>query len=312
MQSLFLTEYIKSDIFTHDLYEKITNRDLNFDLIISDINYNQCPILSISPNSKPENASLIDAWKDTISTAKHPLIILNELNFSFLSPLFELIEDKKHTTIINLNTGLGSFEKKISPEINDLDIVPESFKYFEPIDLENLQNILKQNWKQYIRLLHREMPSSIFDVDELWIVDAKMLESLDGISMQTYGFVWNDGTLLASWSLFATAIHTWQILQEMDKELSLFVLQNLNFERTNEIVDSIKTTKKLFILIDHADSTYLRTEIEKRLKKLNLNDIQINIISPKYSKLTTIFNEYQEEQTHFDPEYLAKRISSKL
>ena len=36
------------------------------------------------------------------------------------------------------------------------------------------------------------------------------------------------------------------------------------------------------------------------------------IICPKYEKLTTILNEYQEEQSDFDPEKLAQRIISKL
>ena len=67
-----------------------------------------------------------------------------------------------------------------------------------------------------------------------------------------------------------------------------------------------------FILIDHNDSEQLKSWIDKRLKNLNLEDIQVNIISPKYGNLTTVFNEYQEEQSDFDPEKLAERIMSKL
>ena len=63
-----------------------------------------------------------------------------------------------------------------------------NFDSFEPIDLENMQNIFKQNGKQYIRILHKEMPDAIFDVDELGIIDASMLENLDAISLKTYGF----------------------------------------------------------------------------------------------------------------------------
>ena len=80
MPSLFLTEYIKSNMFIQNLREELADRDVNFDLIVSDINYVDCPILCINPNNKPENISLIDAWKDAINVSKHPLIILNELN----------------------------------------------------------------------------------------------------------------------------------------------------------------------------------------------------------------------------------------
>jgi hypothetical protein len=103
MSSLFLTEYIKSNMFIQDLREEVADRDVNFDLIVSDLNYNDCPILSVNPENKPENVSLIDARKDAISVSKHPLIILNELNISFLEPIFELLNKKEYVTIINIH-----------------------------------------------------------------------------------------------------------------------------------------------------------------------------------------------------------------
>ena len=313
MQSLFLTEYIKSNMFIQDLREEIADRDVNFDLIVSDINYWDCPILTINPENKPENVSLLDAWKDAISVSKHPLIILNELNISFLEPIFELLDQKNYATIINIHAGLWSYGKKISPETNDLDYVCKlNFNSFEPIDLENMRNIFKQNNRQYIRLLHKEMPDAIFDVDELGIIDASMLENLDSISLKTYGFAWNDWVILATGSLFATAIQTWEIIQEKNKQVSIFVLQKLNSARNQEMVENIKNSKKLFVLIDHNDSEELKSWINKWLKNLHLEDIQINIISPKYWNLTTVFNEYQEEQSDFDPEKLAQKIMSKL
>ena len=78
------------------------------------------------------------------------------------------------------------------------------------------------------------------------------------------------------------------------------------------MVQNIKNSQKLFILVDHENTDELRNWIEKRMKNLNLTDIQLNIISPKYVNLTTILNEYQEEQSDFDPEKLSQRIISKL
>ena len=154
------------------------------------------------------------------------------------------------------------------------------------------------------------MPSAIFDVDELWIIDSELLENLDSISLKTYWFAWNDWTILATWSLFATAIQTWEILQGYNKQLNMFILQNLNSNRTENIIDSIKNNKNLFIIIDHNDS--IIKQVVDRINELRLDNIQINIISPKYENLTTIFNEYQEEQSDFDPEHLANRIISRL
>ena len=314
MSSLFLTEYVKSNMFIQDLREELADRDVNFDLIVSDLNYSDCPILNINPDNKPENVSLIDAWKDAISVSKHPLIILNELNLSFLEPIFEILNGKKYATIINIHAWLWSYGKKILPETNDLDdyICNLNFHSFEPIDLENMRNIFKQNQRQYIRLLHKEMPDAIFDVDELGIIDASMLENLDSISLKTYGFAGNDGVILASGSLFATAIQTWEIIQEHNKQVSIFVLQKLNADWNDEIIENIKNSKKLFILVDHDNSEELRKWVESGLKNYGLDDIELNIIYPKYEKLTTILNEYQEEQSDFDPEKLSQRIISTL
>ena len=302
MPSLFLTEYIKSNMFIQNLRDELADRDVNFDLIVSDLNYSDCPILTINPDNKPENVSLINARKDAISVSKHPLIILNELNLSFLEPIFELLNNKEYVTIINIHTWVWSYGKKISPETNDLDdyICNLNFHSFEPIDLENMRNIFKQNQRQYIRLLHKEMPDAIFDVDELWIIDASMLKNLDSISLKTYGFAGNDGVILATWSLFATAIQTWEIIQNHNKQISIFVLQKLNSDWTEEMIENIKNSKKLFILVDHNDSEGLRKRIENWMKNYWLNDVELSIIYPKYEKLTTILNEYQEEQSDFD------------
>ncbi len=313
MSSLFLTEYIKSNMFIKDLHEELSQRDVNFDLILSDINYSDCPIICINPDNKPKNVSLLDARKDAISASKHPLIIINELNLSFLEPIFEILNNKDYITIINIHTWLWSYGKKFLPEINDLDLMTNlNFNSFEPIDLENLWNIFKQNERQYIRLLHKEMPDAIFDVDELWIIDASILENLDSISLKTYWFAGNDGVILTTGSLFATTIQTWEIIQNHNKQVSIFVLQKLNSDWNEEIIENIKNSKKLFILVDHENTNELKKWIEKRINKLNLTGIQLNIISPKYWNLTTILNEYQEEQSNFDPENLSQRIISKL
>ena len=313
MQSLFLTEYIKSNMFIQDLRKEVADRDVNFDLIVSDLNYSDCPILTINPENKPENVSLLDARKDAISASKHPLIILNELNLNFLEPIFNILNKKDYITIINIHAWLWSYGKKISPETNDLDYVYNlNFNIFEPIDLENMRNIFKQNQKQYIRLLHKEMPDAIFDVDELGIIDASMLENLDSISLKTYGFAGNSWVIFATGSLFATAIQTWEIIQNHNKQVSIFVLQKLNADWSEEMINNIKNSKKLFILVDHENTDELTKRIENRMKNYELKDIQLNIICPKYESLTTILNEYQEEQSDFDPERLSQRIISKL
>ena len=78
------------------------------------------------------------------------------------------------------------------------------------------------------------------------------------------------------------------------------------------MIENIRNSKKLFILVDHSDTEWLKKWIENGLNNYQLADIELNIICPKYEKLTTILNEYQEEQSDFNPEKLAERIVSKL
>jgi 5S rRNA maturation endonuclease (ribonuclease M5) len=78
------------------------------------------------------------------------------------------------------------------------------------------------------------------------------------------------------------------------------------------MIENIKNSKKLFILVDHDNSEELRKRVENWMKNYWLSDVELSIICPKYERLTTILNEYQEEQSDFDPEKLAQRIISKL
>lgn len=306
MQSLFFSDYIKSNMFIEDLQEKLSEKDVYFDLLLSDINFTNWPTLQISPNNKPSQSSLIEARKDAIQTSKHPLIILDQLNINYIKPLIEWFS-WNNLTIINLSTGMWSFWKKISPEIEDLNHTKD-FDCYEPIDLENMRNILKKSWMNYLRICYRELPDAIFDVDELWIIDSSMLENLDIISLRSYWFWWNDWTIFTSWSLFSLALQTWELLQWQWKECSFFILQKLNSEWTQEMIESITNSKKLYIYIDHSDTKELKKFIENKLSELNITDISIKFLTPKYENITTIFNEYQDEQCWIDPENLAKVI----
>ncbi|MBR7036700.1 hypothetical protein IKI14_02270 [bacterium] len=86
----------------------------------------------------------------------------------------------------------------------------------------------------------------------------------------------------------------------------------MNADWSDEMIKNIKNSKKLFILVDHSNSEELRKRVENGLKNYGLNNIALNIICPKYGGLTTILNEYQEEQSDFNPEKLSQRIISKL
>ena len=51
------------------------------------------------------------------------------------------------------------------------------------------------------------------------------------------------------------------------------------------MIENIRNSKKLFILIDHSNSEELRKWVENGLKNYQLTDIELNIICPKYRQM---------------------------
>ncbi|MDR0282316.1 MAG: hypothetical protein LBI53_03165 [Candidatus Peribacteria bacterium] len=188
--------------------------------------------------------------------------------------------------------------------MDDLASIPTNFALYEPLDLVNFHDILSKRESKYLRIPHQHFPESIFSVEDLGVIDQQLLTTIEVLSLKSYGYAGDNATLLASAANFSTALQAGTILQEQSTPIDIFIISKLNADWNAEIISSLKTTKKLIVMIDHQASKSLQYLITTQLQKHVLNDIEVIYFTPEYEKLTTIFDEFAMEQTGFDAERL--------
>ncbi|MDR2541538.1 MAG: hypothetical protein LBD11_07470 [Candidatus Peribacteria bacterium] len=303
MQSFYLTKYLASPIFLAELPKK----QLPYDAILSDIAYTESPIPLYTVANKPANQALLPYRAQALSQAKHPLIILDQLPLSSIRPLLEKFSSSS-LTIINLYTGMGSLGRKLAPEYEDFSNFPRDIAKYEPIDAVNFFTILEQPHSKYLRIPHQHFPESIFSTEEIGIIDAQMLQSLEVLSLKGYGYTGNTGTLIATGANFPLALQLGDYLNEQEKPMDLFILSKLTINFTEEIKSSLHQSKKLYFLIDHLPSQAMKNFLQQTLTASGVHGVEVHVLTPKYEKLTTIFDEFSAEQADFDTRGLSQRL----
>ena len=246
MQSLYITEYIASESFLQYLQENA----ISYDALLSDVHYISDIFNQYSLINKPSELSLLDYRDAVLSQSSNPLIILHQLPISFLTPVLEKYAEKQ-ITLINLYTGMGSFGKKLLPELDDLSYIPQRFAIYEPLDLVNFHDILSKEGSKYLRIPHQHFPESIFSMEDLGIIDQQLINTIEILSLKTYGYTGDNATLLTSAANFSTALQAGTVLQEQTTPIDIFIISKLNAEWNTEIISSLKATKNLIVMIDH-------------------------------------------------------------
>jgi transketolase C-terminal domain/subunit len=157
----------------------------------------------------------------------------------------------KKITLINLYVGMGSFGRKISPEVSDLTDFTYDIAKYEPFDVVNLFNILEHTaFNKYIRIPHLHFPESIFSVDDVAIVDAQTLGPVEILSLTGYGYAGEDATIITTGANFSTILQLGDLLQEEGIHTDMFVLSKLTIDMPQELKSSLHKTKKLIRIMD--------------------------------------------------------------
>ncbi|GHV22451.1 hypothetical protein FACS189428_4540 [Clostridia bacterium] len=287
--------------------EELSKKQLTYDAILSDIPYTESPIPLYTVANKPADQALLPYRAQALSQAKRPLIILAQLPLSSIRPLLDKFSSSC-LTIINLYVGMGSLGRKLSPEYEDLSNFPRDIAKYEPIDAVNFFTILEQPHAKYLRIPHQHFPESIFSTEEIGIIDAQMLQSLEVLSLKGYGYAGNTGTLIATGANFPLALQLGDYLNEQQKPMDLFVLSKLTIDFTEEIKSSLHQTKKLYFLVDHLPSEALKNSLLQTLLASGLSAVKLSFLTPRYEKLTTIFDEFSAEQAEFDVRGLSQYL----
>lgn len=293
MSSLYLTSYISSPLFLQEL-EK---RKLPYDALFFE-------------TQKPSSESLLDYRTEMLEQTSNPLFILHQLPLSFLTPLLTKWQDKPFT-IINLFTGIGSLGRKLNAEFQDMDPLPREFPKYEPLDLMNFFQILEQPHTKYLRIPYQHFPQSIFSTEEIGIIDAQMLTTLETFSLKTYGYSGENGTIIATGANFPTLLQLGDLLQSAGNAMDLFTITKFPLQLTQEMKDSLHQTKKLFFISDFLPSQARKDHFHSSLKSQGFSQGEIHYLSPHYQQVTTIFDEFSTEQAGFDAKGLAERILEK-
>jgi hypothetical protein len=307
MQSFHLTSYISSPLFL----EEIKKKNLPYDTILSDIPYETTPLPFYGLHQKPLSKALLPYRAEQIEQAQHPLLILGQLPVSFITPLLAKFPDKS-LTIINLYAGMGSFGRKTNSELGDIDALLREFPKYEPRDAVNVFSILEQPSAKYLRIPHQHFPESIFSTEDIAIIDAQMLNTVDTLSLRGYGYAGENGTIITTGANFATILQVGELLHEQEKAMDIFVVSKLNVERTEEMLSSLHQTKKLIWIMDYLVSEEFKDRITHALALQELKNTSVHYLHPNYKKLTTIFDEFSAQQAEFDAAAIAESLSDFL
>jgi hypothetical protein len=82
------------------------------------------------------------------------------------------------------------------------------------------------------------------------------------------------------------------MLQTSESRISLYIINSWNYLFSEEFKENLKS-KKLGIIINHEPTKQLKDH-------LTVLNKEIILLTPAYEKVTSIFPEYQFEQSDFD------------
>ncbi len=301
-----LSSYVKYGLFLQDI------RDNNpYDLIVferkfqSDLDIFKLNIKFLDQDSDSFSKQ-INTYLDDYSNI---LLILDESNS--YDALWWL-QIKWNLSIINLHVGISWLWNKNKLDWNDISYLLNLwFNVYEPRDMHNFLKIILSEWNKYLRLNNNDLPQNLMYFEDFAIVDQKIFESKDMLSLVSSWFSWFDGAVLVGWSLLASAIQALRILSENNgQSFDLFCMSNLDFELQNDLIDSLKKHWLLIIIVDQSYPNWYQEYIRSKLKEKWYESIRIKFIYPEYDKLNTVMEEYKFEQVWLDGITIANKINN--
>ena len=93
------------------------------------------------------------------------------------------------------------------------------------------------------------------------------------------------------------------ILNEHGLFVDVFILNKLNFDLDEKMQALMTSNTNIMFVLDLMNATLYEKWIKSKLV-----DVNIKFIYPEYGNLTTVFDEYKNEETFFDAEGLVNRL----
>ncbi|MFZ2150512.1 MAG: hypothetical protein WAZ12_01800 [Candidatus Absconditicoccaceae bacterium] len=301
-----LSSYVKYGLFLQDI------RDNNpYDLIVferkfqSDLDVLKFNIKFLDQDDDSFSKQ-INTYLDNYSDV---LLILDESNsYDALGGL----QLKGNLTIINLHVGISGLGNKNKLDGNDISyLLNLGFEVYEPRDMNNFTKILLTQGNKYLRLNNNDLPQNLMYFKDFAIIDQKVLESKNMLSLVNNGFSGFDGAVVVSGSLLENAIQALRISSENHGySFDLFCMSNLDIGLDNDLIESLKKHGFLIIIVDQSYPNGYQDYIRLKFKEKGHESVRIKFIYPEYDKLNTVMEEYKFEQVGLDGLSIANKIQN--
>jgi len=301
-----LSSYVKYGLFLQDI------RDNNpYDLIVFERKF-QSDLDILKFNIKfldQDTDSFSKQINNYLSNYSDVLLILDESNSYDALWWLQL---KWNLTIINLHVGISWLGNKNKLDWNDISYLLNLwFEVYEPRDMNNFTKILLTQWNKYLRLNNNDLPQNLMYFKDFAIIDQKVLESKNMLSLVNNGFSWFDWVVIVSWSLLENAIQALRISSENHwYSFDLFCMSNLDIDLWNDLVESLTKNWFLIIIVDQSYPNWYQDYIRLKFKEKWYESVRIKFIYPEYDKLNTVMEEYKFEQVWLDWLSIANKIQN--
>lgn len=308
MNEIDIVKYISNWLILKNLHQKNKFDIIFFENIEKDIikEYSDLNIKNIGEYWYDFSVN----WKliNEIENNKNILIIIDKLNIYYLIPFIKKAKEKNiEFTIINLWAWISSAINKNILEINDIDeLLKYDIQINEILDFVSFFEYIIKWWQRYIRIPHKVITGSI---NLEWSENFSSWEKI--LNLQPFWLEWNDWTLLIWASLIQDAIQFTALSREDWINLDTFCITDYNFNITKELVESIKKTEKLIIIIDQIDNSWVINKIKASLWDIWFIDCEIKTICPS-TELKTKLQEYIWDDAKFNWEAIYKKIKSEF
>ncbi len=279
MDIVKLVDFVKS----WELFEKI---EWEYEQIVSDFDFLWVEWVSwFVKIDKIWDFNQIDKTKTT-------LFVLDEILPENMSEYFGM----NNFTILDMNFWLSWYGKTLWLSRLDLwDLIDKNISIYEPLDLISLFGDIeldKKISKKYIRINDFDLPWDFVN----W--EAKDIISLSDSWLSGWSF-----TIVSTWAMLPEIVRVANILNEHWLFVDVFVLNKLDFDLDEKMQALLTHNTNIMFVLDLVNSDLYENWVNSILK-----DVNIKFIYPEYNKLTTVFDEYKNEETMFDAEGLVNRL----
>lgn len=272
-----------------NLYEYISSNDFT-NKLPKDTTYTIFTDWEKGENSNNINwFSFIELFEKSVDITlwEHIICIANYITTEDIKEIDDVL--KISCTWINCNPWLLSIIKKSNPEQNDiLPMLERWYTVKEPISTDDLISSIDK--KSYIR---------IFDIPL-----AEKLSELkwdNGIAYLSWSQIQTHFTVLSTVSISDSIVGALNNCSKWsDNIFELYIWSHISTNLSKEVINSIKRTQHIIIIIDHKATEELWLFCDTLIKQHAGNNVNIQYIFPQFHLVSSILEEYINEEAQFD------------